>query len=446
MIGVNLMPGCPQQPDDAEPQDLRGALAGLPVTVGGNGYRSPGLDRPGAVEGAGRDAGVAWHYGDPMGEQRALAAGKAIVDLSHLGLVRVTGEDRLTWLNDLTSQKLDILQPGQSTETLVLSPQGRIEHAAAVLADHDAVWLITDAGAAPGLAGWLTSMRFMRRVEVADVTDEYAVIGRFAGENVAETSGDGGVAGGDSGSGDGGIRWTDPWPGVLPGGTRYGAESSGEPWRLTLALTPQAALTQTLDGAALTWTRLAGTWALEALRIAAWRPRFGAEVDDTSLPHELDWLRTAVHLNKGCYRGQETSARTHNVGHPPRRLVMLHLDGSDDVLPAHGSIVHMLDGASEVVEVAGSSETGNGVAVGRVTSAARHHSLGPIALAVIKRTIPDDAPLTVAAEVAGRTMSIAAAQEVIVPSHGESVDRPQPRGPLTRGLRHGDMQNVHRFG
>ena len=84
---------------------------------------------------------------------------------------------------------------------------------------------------------------------------------------------------------------------------------------------------------------VAGTLALEALRIAAWRPRAATEVDATTIPHELDWLRSAVHLSKGCYRGQETVAKVHNLGHPPRRLVMLHLDGSDGVLPAPGSAV-----------------------------------------------------------------------------------------------------------
>ena len=73
---------------------------------------------------------------------------------------------------------------------------------------------------------------------------------------------------------------------------------------------------------------LAGTWAYEALRIAAGRPRLGLDTDHRTIPHELGWIETAVHLSKGCYRGQETVARVHNLGHPPRRLVRLHLDGA----------------------------------------------------------------------------------------------------------------------
>src|SRR5699024_12183905 len=86
------------------------------------------------------------------------------------------------------------------------------------------------------------------------------------------------------------------------------------------------------------WERLAGeadlpcagSLAAEALRIAAWRPRWETEVDERSIPHESDWLRSAVHLEKGCYRGQETVAKVHNRGHAPRRLTMLHLDGSEN--------------------------------------------------------------------------------------------------------------------
>jgi folate-binding protein YgfZ len=137
--------------------------------------------------------------------------------------------------------------------------------------------------------------------------------------------------------------------------------------------------------------RLAGLWAYEALRIEAHVPRLGLDTDHKTIPHEAGWIGAAVHLSKGCYRGQETVARVHNLGHPPRRLVFLHLDGSVDTLPPHGAPV----------------TTPEGEQVGFVGSSARHHELGPIALALVKRTAPADAPL-----LAG---GVAAAQEVIVP-------------------------------
>ncbi|MHB1492040.1 MAG: YgfZ/GcvT domain-containing protein, partial [Cellulomonas sp.] len=128
-------------------------------------FRSPLLSRRGAVAAAGPDDGVAWHYGDPTAEQRALAQGGAVVDLSHRGVVRVTGPDRLSWLNSITSQDLTELAPRTSTETLVLSPQGHIEHAAGVVDDGESTWLLTEGSDAPALAAWLDRMRFMLRVE-----------------------------------------------------------------------------------------------------------------------------------------------------------------------------------------------------------------------------------------------------------------------------------------
>ncbi len=356
---------------------------------------NPVLALPGAVEATGPDAGVAWHYGDPVAEQRALEAGQAVVDQSHLGVVTVTGPDRLTWLHSLTSQHLSDLAPLTSTELLVLSPQGHVEHLVGVVDDGTATWLLTQT--APGLVAWLDRMRFMLRVEVSDVTEQWAALGEPIDAE--------GVPGGP-------ITWRDPWPRTAPGGTDYGPpddDHPSRPWRLVLV--PRAALADEVAARQAGGARLAGTWASEALRIAAWRPRAG-EVDHRSIPHELDLLRTAVHLAKGCYRGQETVARVHNLGRPPRRLVLLHLDGSGHLLPEPGAEVR----------------SGERV-VGTVTSVARHHELGPIALAVIKRSVPVEETLLVAAEGG----AVSAAQEVVVsPDHTPTV-RTAPA--VARGLK-----------
>jgi len=361
---------------------------------------SPLLARHGAVAGAGPDAGVAWHYGDPVAEQRALERGVGLVDQSQLGVVRVAGPDRLTWLHSITSQQLADLPPHTSTETLVLSPQGHVEHAAAVVDDGTATWLITETAAA--LAGWLDRMRFMLRVEVADVTADWAALG----ESIA-----------DEGSPDGPVTWRDPWPRVAPGGTRYGPPDDEHPgadraWRLVLV--PRAALVGEVATRLAAGQVLAGTWASEALRVAAARPRAAREVDERTLPAELDWLRTAVHLHKGCYRGQESVARVHNLGRPPRRLVLLHLDGSGHLLPAPGAAVRTADGRP----------------AGVLTTAARHHELGPVALAVLKRSTPTADELVVDEEGG----AVPAAQEVVVPGDGVPVDRPPARGALARDL------------
>ena len=369
---------------------------------------SPFLNRSGAVDGAGGDAGVPAHYGNPLGEQRALAAGESIVDLSHRAVLSISGVDRLSWIDSLTTQSVAKLAAGESSETLLLDPNGRLEYAVRLLDDGTELWLLLEREEATGLLAWLSKMRFMLRVELADRTLEFATIGTF-GSPALPVASPNGVP----------LAWHDTWASVTPGGYQY-AGADNHPaagWTYTELLVARA------DVASIELPA-AGLLALEALRIAAWRPRFATEADEKSIPHELDWLRSAVHLNKGCYRGQETVAKVHNLGHPPRRLVMLHLDGSDSVLPAAGDEV-----------VLGARENGDKAldekVIGRVTSSARHFELGPIALAVIKRGADVSAELAVRSE----GMLIPAAQEVIVPPDaGAAANIPRlPRlGAVTR--------------
>jgi len=344
---------------------------------------NPLLALPGAVP---SEAGVADHYGDLVSEQRMLAAGRALVDLSDRGVITVTGEDRLTWLDSLTSQSLTGLETGESAETLLLDPNGRLEHAMHVIDDGTATWLLVEGAAAPALAAWLDRMRFMMRVEVADVSGDWATLAQLGADPLVTPAAPHGHP----------LVWRDPWVSVQTGGWQYAVEADhpAASYAAVELLVERSRLAEVADGVRVGSLAMAGTLALEALRIAAWRPRFGTEVDDRTIPHELDWLRSAVHLAKGCYRGQETVAKVHNLGHPPRRLVMLHLDGSDALLPGAGTPV-LLEGAP----------------VGTVTSSARHHELGPIALAIVKRSLDPAAALVV--ETGG--VSIAAAQQVIVP-------------------------------
>ena len=287
------------------------------------------------------DGAVAGHYGDPYREQRRLVDGLAQVDLSHRPIVRITGPDRLSWLHSLLSQHLSELAPGGSAEALLLSPRGHVENHLQLVDDGTQVLAHVEPGSAESLLGFLDSMRFMLRVEVS-LADELAV--RWSAVDV---------------------------PGLA---TRTGFG--------TFSLAPK----QTeYDG------ELAGLQAFEALRVAARRPRLGCDTDHRTLPHEVGWLGTAVHLDKGCYRGQESVARVHNLGRPPRRMVLLHLDGSDSELPERGTAVQV-----------------EGREVGRLGTAVRHYELGPIALALVKRQVPDDAEL----EVAGVTASIDPSPEV----------------------------------
>ncbi|MFC7309405.1 YgfZ/GcvT domain-containing protein [Streptomyces monticola] len=318
--------------------------------------KSPLLSLPGAVPAEGADEGVAAHYGELFREQRALADGTGLVDLSHRGVIAVTGDDRLSWLHLLLTQHVSELPAGQATEALILSANGHIEHALYLVDDGETVWVHVEPGTQGALIAYLESMKFFYRVEVTDRTAEFAVVHLPAGS----------IA---------------PVPdGVAVRETAYGRD----------LFLPRA----DLESYAAEHGPAAGILAHEALRIEAHRPRLGFETDHRTIPHELGWIGSAVHLQKGCYRGQETVARVHNLGKPPRRLVFLHLDGSEVHLPGHGTEIRL------------ASEGPEGRKLGFVTTSARHHELGPIALAVVKRNVPVDAEL-----IAGTT---AAAQEVIV--------------------------------
>ena len=336
------------------------------------------LEINGAVEAEWPDEGVASHYGDPMREQRAMTEGQVLVDRSNRGVVKVTGRDRLSWLHSLTSQDLERLAPGSTREALILSPQGHLEHHLTLTDDGTATWIHVEPRTAKALVDYLNSMRFMLRVEVEDLTGAL-VVQTLAGPLPAE----GGV-----------ISRTEAADFLSPTLLEdAGASAVMEgPFGIDLIVPAEAA------GRLAATFPVAGLWAFEAARIAARVPRPGLDTDHKTLPHEVGLIETAVHLNKGCYRGQETVARIHNLGHPPRRLVFLHLDGSADRLPAHGAPLTLADGTQ----------------VGFVGSAARHFELGPIGLGLVKRSADPGATLL--------ADGIAAAQEVIVaPDAGANV-------------------------
>jgi folate-binding protein YgfZ len=318
--------------------------------------KSPLLSLPGAVPAEGVDEDVAAHYGDLFREQRALVDGAGFVDLSHRGVVTVTGEDRLAWLHLLLTQHVSDLPAGRATEALILSPHGHVEHALYLVDDGGTVWIHVEPGTQDALIDYLESMKFFYRVEVADRTPDIAVVHLPAGSI------------------------TEAPRGTAVRETAYGRD-------LFLPRTD-------LDAFAEQGGPTIGILAYEALRVEAHRPRLGFETDHRTIPHEVGWIGSAVHLNKGCYRGQETVARVQNLGKPPRRLVFLHLDGSEVLLPPHGAAVRLAEDGME------------GRKLGFVTTSARHHELGPIALALVKRNVPPEARL-----IADTT---AAAQETVV--------------------------------
>jgi len=334
---------------------------------------SPLLSRPGAVA---IDEGgtVAAHYGEPLPEQRRLAEGAGLVDRSDRDVLVVPGADRLSWLHSLTSQHLERLGDATASEALVLSPNGHVEHHVVLTELAGTTWGDVEPGTGAALVEFLQRMRFMLRVDPALVTEQWALLSLVGprGDEVLAAAG---------------------WP--VPAGSYAVAALDGGGWVRRMPaigdgtaavvdlLVPRAELAARADELLAAGAVLAGADAYQALRVEARRPRAGVDSDHRTIPNELEWLRTAVHLEKGCYRGQETVARVHNLGRPPRRLVLLHLDGMSETLPAPGTPV-----------TAGARE------VGRVGTVVRHHELGVIGLALLKQSVAQDAALKVGEAVA----------------------------------------------
>jgi folate-binding protein YgfZ len=279
---------------------------------------------------SGPDKSAIWHFGEPNKEQKELVAGNGWADLSHRAVISISGKDRLTWLHALTTQHLEKLTPGDWQEGLILDAQGHIVEQLFLVDDGQIIWIHTEAERVAPLIEYLEKMKFMLDVQVIDQSDNYAVL-RAAGM----------------------------------------ADDIGGPY----ALVPRVELEETKAAFNKSHTQV-GIWALEALRVAQGRARLLFEVDHKSIPNELGFLNKAVHMQKGCYRGQETVAKVFNLGQPPRKLVLLHLDGSMVAMPENGA--KLFNSEKEV---------------GYIGTLARHYELGPIALAVIKRNTPPDAVL-----------------------------------------------------
>lgn len=333
-------------------------------------YRSPLLGRSGAVPvpegvpGVSVDSGVAWHQGDPFTEQHAAERGCALVDRSQRPVLRIGGAERLSWLHSLTSQHLEQLPAGSGAEDLVLNLKGRVqEHF--VLTDRDgALWLDTEPGHGDSLLEYLEKMVFWADVQPARA-DDMAVLTLLGPDACADGSPLTALAPVPAG---------DYESAALPGGGFVRRMPWPQGGSLDL-LVPRADLPGWWDRLVEAGAVAAGMWAYEAMRVASLRPRLSVDTDERTIAHEVRWIggpeqAGAVHLNKGCYLGQETVARVENLGKPPRNLLLLHLDGSDDRQPVTGDAV-----------------TAAGRTVGRVGTVVQHHELGPVALALVKRSV-----------------------------------------------------------
>jgi tRNA-modifying protein YgfZ len=322
---------------------------------------------------SGPDAGAIWHFGDPLSEQRAAETDAVLVDRSHRAVLTLTGADRQTWLHNISTQHVSGLPDGTSTQNLSLDGQGRVEDHWIQTELDGTTYLDTEPWRGEPLLSYLSKMVFWSDVTptAADIAVLSMIGPRLADPAVLDVLGvdalpDDLAAIGLSGGGF--IRRMPASPGQIE-------------LELLVPRGDAAAWQRRLRQAGV---RPAGVWAYEAVRVAAVRPRLGVDTDERTIPHEVRWIggpgSGAVHLDKGCYRGQETVARVHNLGKPPRMLALLHLDGSVDR------------------PVTGDAVLAGGRSVGRLGTVVEHVDLGPIALALLKRGIPPDTQLATGAE------------------------------------------------
>lgn len=293
------------------------------------------------------------------------------MDRSHRGVLTLTGKDRQTWLHSICTQHVSALPEGASTQNLSLDGHGRVE-------DH---WLQTELGGITYLdtEPWRGTplLEYLRKMVFwSDVTPEAAdmavlsLLGpRLAEQSVLDT-----------------LRLETLPTTAMPladGGLVRPVPAAAGHVELDL-LVPRGESAAWQHRLTQAGVRSAGVWAYEAHRVTHLRPRLGVDTDERTIPHEVGWIGDpgigAVHLDKGCYRGQETVARVHNLGKPPRMLVLLHLDGSTE-RPATGAAV-----------LAG------GRTVGHLATVVDHVDLGPVALALVKRGLPADTDLVTGPE------------------------------------------------
>jgi folate-binding protein YgfZ len=282
----------------------------------------------------------------------------AAYHLVDVDVVTVSGPDAGSWLQGQLTQDLDPILPGASAETLVLSPQGRVDGYGAVARTDEETWLlVTVAGRGAGLLERLR--RFKLRVKATLVLDEMtaaAVRGPEAVALAASLIESGPALAGLE------VRWPN-WEGVdlvFAGhgpGHAPGSPAAGAPA------------------------------AFEARRIEAGVPRIGHEITERTIPHEAGLLVDhTVSFTKGCYTGQELVARIDARGaNVPRRLRLVTIAADRGQSPAPAAGNRLLVGSAPA---------------GELTSVAWSPAKAAfVALAYVKRgtTVPSEVEIDVGA-------------------------------------------------
>ena len=304
-------------------------------------------------------------YGDAEAEYHALIASAGLADRSHRGLLQLTGEDRIRFLNGQTTNDVASLQPGRAIYTTFVNAKGKMRADGNILVFADRLWIDVEAGCDSALAADLDKFLIADDVQVENLTARFvrlAVIGPRAPEVVhhpdmevpAEANCFIESACGKFGS-----------PVVLR--SFFGADLFFE---FFCAVEHAQALATALDEAA---KKVDGRWigwqALEMRRVELGIPRFGADMDQNTLPPEAGIESRAISYTKGCYIGQEVISRIRSVGRVNRHLAGLKFAGNKEGVPP------------------GSRLTQGSAEVGQVTSCVRVPGKGWIGLGYVKRGV-----------------------------------------------------------
>ena len=283
------------------------------------------------------------------------------------GYLRLTGPDRVDFLQRQTTNDVRLLAEDRAVVTVLTSPTARILDVYTLIWEPDAIGIIPLPGRAQAAIEYLKSrIFFMDNVAVEDVSESVfqVVIGAKSMEEIAMEMGNAqpeNAAAGSASTGSLEVRW------VVERGL------SGQSYRLMVDHSARGILASLLD--------LAGavglpTQSYEVLRIEAGLPAVDHELTEDYTPFEVG-LEETVSSTKGCYTGQEVLARQVTYDKVANQLVGLRLD--------------------RPVE-AGAAIRSEGSRVGAVTSAAESPRFGPIALAVVRRgVIESSSRLTVEA-------------------------------------------------
>jgi folate-binding protein YgfZ len=256
-------------------------------------------------------------------EDQALRAGAALFDASAREVVRLTGPDRVSFLQGMVTQDVEGLAVGAVADAALLTPKGAMVADARVVKRPDDLLLLTEPGYGAAVVGALERYLISEDAEVADATagfGQLSVIGPEAEARAAQALGLGPPAGAalrPFDAGGGATGWALPQGLLLPG---------------VDLLVPVDALGQVFDRLLEAGARPVGFAALEVMRVERGTPRFGLDMDERTIPLEAN-LQRAIHYQKGCYIGQEVIARATFRGHVNRHLVGLRFGAGSTPAP-----------------------------------------------------------------------------------------------------------------